>query len=227
MRYLVVGDIHGCHDQLAKYLKLFAKVDKVIFVGDYVDRGPSSITTMKMVLQVENGVTLIGNHEWKYYKAFNKGDLDFVPQDVDPKKKMEFWDVFMKLMYRHGGERQRFYKDENIFVSHAPSILWQQDPTKKKFKDILIYGEKKQERDAEGYRIIKLPEELYEGQLSYKPVIYGHIHRPQFKIRENEYCVDFDAGKGGPLAALLFEDDMVVSAFLDGKEVSLDEHLLP
>lgn len=227
MRYLVIGDIHGCFDQLCKYQSWFSKVDKVIFVGDYMDRGSNSIACMNLVANVENAVTLIGNHEWKYYLAFNKGDLDFIPKDVDPKKKMKFWDALLKIMYRHDGARQRYYRDENIIVSHAPSVLWQQIPDGKKFKDLLIYGKKKDERDADGYRIVTLPEELYNGEISYKPVVYGHIHRPQFKIRENEYCVDFDAGKGGPIAALLFEDDVVVSALLDGKEVSLDEHLFP
>lgn len=226
MKYLIIGDVHGCFEQLGCYVKYFDQVDKVISVGDLMDRGEDSLACMKLMSSVENAITLIGNHEWKYYTAFKKGNTDFIPRDVDPHKKMEFWDILLKLMYQYGQPRLRFYRDENLLVSHAPGALWQHDLSGTDMKNNMVYGVKKDERDEKGYKIVVTPFELFNGEVSIKPLVYGHIHMPCFKIRENEYCVDWDAGKGGPLAALLFENDVVVSAFLDGREVSIENSLL-
>lgn len=44
MRTLVIGDIHGCYDELLDLLRI-ARIgpgDGVVSVGDLVDRGPKS-----------------------------------------------------------------------------------------------------------------------------------------------------------------------------------------
>lgn len=224
MLYLVVGDIHGCVDQLREYYKLFSQVDKVIFVGDYVDRGYNSLLCLKLCMELENGITLIGNHEIKYYLRFLKGNVDYIPRDIDVSDKMKFWDTLLKLLYRYG-KPKKFYKDDNIFVSHSPSFLWQHEVEED--DRMLTHGLKLDQQNNDGYKIVALPETLYNGEVSTKPIIYGHIHCPYFLIRENEYCVDFDAGKDGPLSALLFENSVVKSAYLNGKEVNIDEYILP
>lgn len=63
----VIGDIHGMHTSLEEMLKNW-KPDsqQLIFVGDYVDRGPNSAETLNLVrqLQLEHGaICLRGNHE--------------------------------------------------------------------------------------------------------------------------------------------------------------------
>jgi len=219
MKYLIIGDIHGRIDLLEKYSRLFDSMDKVIFVGDYVDRGGHSLQVLKYVTKLENSITLIGNHEWKYYKSFCKGKLMFAPSDINPSYLMEFWDCLLKVMYRHGGKRLRYYKDENIFVSHAPAVLYQSDPTLKSLKETLLYGLKHDYRDENGHRVIVTLEEMFGGAISEKPVIYGHNHLKKFLVRENEYCVDFDAGRAGQLAGLIFENSMLQSAYIDGLEV--------
>ena len=74
LRAYVVGDIHGRADLL---LRLFAAIDAdladrgsmptlQIFLGDYIDRGPSSRHVIDMLLARGRGhrlVTLKGNHE--------------------------------------------------------------------------------------------------------------------------------------------------------------------
>jgi len=44
MKCYVVGDIHGCLDELARLLENLPleQSDRVVFLGDYVDRGPDS-----------------------------------------------------------------------------------------------------------------------------------------------------------------------------------------
>jgi serine/threonine protein phosphatase 1 len=62
----VVGDIHGC---LAPLERLLAKIaprpeDEVVFVGDYIDRGPQSREVVDRLLGLPyRCVFLLGNHE--------------------------------------------------------------------------------------------------------------------------------------------------------------------
>jgi len=63
-----VGDIHGCADELRMLInKLPLTPDAtVVFVGDYVDRGPSSRGVIDTVLELHQHcevVPLMGNHE--------------------------------------------------------------------------------------------------------------------------------------------------------------------
>ena len=68
-RLFAIGDIHGCPDELRAILKAIAPVrgDTIVFVGDYVDRGPSARDVVEMALDLEKGpaecVFLKGNHE--------------------------------------------------------------------------------------------------------------------------------------------------------------------
>jgi serine/threonine protein phosphatase 1 len=68
-RLFAIGDIHGCPDELSAILKAIAPAagDTVVFVGDYVDRGPSSREVIELALELERGdaecVFLKGNHE--------------------------------------------------------------------------------------------------------------------------------------------------------------------
>ncbi len=68
-RLFAIGDIHGCPDELSAILKSIAPAagDTVVFVGDYVDRGPSSREVIELALELERGdaecVFLKGNHE--------------------------------------------------------------------------------------------------------------------------------------------------------------------
>ncbi len=70
MRYFAIGDIHGCYDRL---LNLFSWLplkdeDIVVFLGDYIDRGPDSRSVVDFVIRLKNErkdrlICLMGNHE--------------------------------------------------------------------------------------------------------------------------------------------------------------------
>src|SRR5579863_1390187 len=68
-RLFAIGDIHGCIDELSTMMKAIAPAsgDTVVFVGDYVDRGPSASNVLDFMLELGNGeaeyVFLKGNHE--------------------------------------------------------------------------------------------------------------------------------------------------------------------
>jgi serine/threonine protein phosphatase 1 len=68
-RIFVVGDIHGCVDELDRLLDAITPggADTVCFLGDYVDRGPSPKGVIARVLRLRSEgpscVFLKGNHE--------------------------------------------------------------------------------------------------------------------------------------------------------------------
>ncbi len=80
--YDLIGDIHGQHGKLAGLLRALGyerqgdaldanwrhpEGRKVIFLGDYIDRGPAIRTTLHTVrAMVESGdaLAIMGNHEW-------------------------------------------------------------------------------------------------------------------------------------------------------------------
>jgi len=68
-RAFVIGDIHGCVDEVDRLLDALAPVagDTVVFLGDYIDRGPSSKAVIDRLLRLRHEgpdcVFLKGNHE--------------------------------------------------------------------------------------------------------------------------------------------------------------------
>ncbi len=68
MRTLAIGDIHGCYRSLAA-LELYARItpdDRLITLGDYVDRGPDTKSVIQWLIDRDSDGYLIplrGNHE--------------------------------------------------------------------------------------------------------------------------------------------------------------------
>ncbi|MEP0989424.1 metallophosphoesterase family protein [Roseobacter sp.] len=72
-----IGDVHGQLDDLLRVLALIesdgGKDARVVFVGDYVDRGPDSRGVLQLLIDAQtagrNWVTLKGNHD-RYLSRF-------------------------------------------------------------------------------------------------------------------------------------------------------------
>ena len=85
-RTIAIGDIHGDRDHLFVLLETLPKLessDTVVFLGDYVDRGPQSAEVIEAVrsLQAEaqyKVVALRGNHEDAWLRVLDSGWPDFV-----------------------------------------------------------------------------------------------------------------------------------------------------
>ncbi len=66
---LYVGDLHGSYNTLIKVIELANehKVDYIVFLGDYTDRGEQELETILNVLNLSNSndkvIVLRGNHE--------------------------------------------------------------------------------------------------------------------------------------------------------------------
>jgi len=65
-----IGDIHGCLgkvERLLECLRYDPATDRLIFLGDYIDRGPDSKGVLDLMCRLQRGnpanVFLMGNHE--------------------------------------------------------------------------------------------------------------------------------------------------------------------
>lgn len=75
MRTLAVGDIHGCSTAFNKLIEIIKlrPEDKLITLGDYVDKGPDSKQVLEQLLYLEQNYQLIplkGNHELMMLAAY-------------------------------------------------------------------------------------------------------------------------------------------------------------
>jgi len=69
MSTYVMSDIHGCFDAMNEMLKKigFSKEDKLIFAGDYIDRGKQSFEMLNWIAsEPENIIFLCGNHDIEF-----------------------------------------------------------------------------------------------------------------------------------------------------------------
>jgi serine/threonine protein phosphatase 1 len=81
MRYVAIGDVHGCKDRLER---LLVKLDvyanhNLVFLGDYVDVGPDAKGVIQLLIDlVQNRPftrVLAGNHELEMLAYIESGDF--------------------------------------------------------------------------------------------------------------------------------------------------------
>lgn len=98
-RSIIVGDTHGClaeFDTLLEKLSYDSTHDRLILLGDLIDRGPDSEGMVKRAREM-NLECVMGNHEYKFikwhkaqgsradvydkkihYEKFSKDDIDYI-----------------------------------------------------------------------------------------------------------------------------------------------------
>lgn len=89
-RLFAIGDIHGCLNELKALLaqiEFNCDIDQIIFVGDLVDRGPSSFATLEYLLDKPYFHIVAGNHEHLLYE-YLKGSNNLPPH------MLEFWQKY-------------------------------------------------------------------------------------------------------------------------------------
>lgn len=82
-KIFAVGDIHGCLaklENLMKRLPFNPENDLIVFLGDYINRGPETRKVMDFLLGIEkasdHAVFLLGNHEHSLLEYSKKPDPD-------------------------------------------------------------------------------------------------------------------------------------------------------
>ncbi len=203
MRTIVIGDVHGCYTQLMDLLDA-ASVgagDKVILLGDFVDRGPDSPACLEFV---RRNASIMGNHEYKHIR-FRKGILkqlsrsqigarqQWLDRGLDYNAAVDFMETLP------------FYLDlPEALLVHAG--LWCGLPLERQDPRVLVGG--MSQRHICGIN----PLTGYPYWCAYypkdaKPVLFGHLTiRGKVPRQENIFPLDTGCGSGGPLTALSLPD---------------------
>ena len=85
-KIFAIGDIHGCYDKLRRLLERIPydpRQDTLVFLGDYIDRGPHSKEVLTYLCQLKRQakkcIMLIGNHEYLMLEYHRTGDPALLP----------------------------------------------------------------------------------------------------------------------------------------------------
>lgn len=75
-RRWVVGDIHGClttFQHAVEHIMRLEKVDQLVLLGDYIDRGPDNRGVLDYIMHLQNTgfqvFPLLGNHEYNFLEV--------------------------------------------------------------------------------------------------------------------------------------------------------------
>jgi len=226
MRNIIIGDVHGCLNELKNLLENFRYKpgqDRLIFVGDLVDRGPYSAETIQFVRDLSERydvISVMGNHEEKYVRYRN---WQLKAQEIGKTIPMTFpdakKDIFNKLSetdHQWLKEKPHYYKDDGFLVVHGGVCkrrhLQIEDLNKKKYYRRL---RALRQIDVEGkMRSLDSPTEEsdrhwskdYDGRFG--KVIFGHDPCEEVRISPNAYGIDTGCCFGGKLTALIFCNGM-------------------
>ena len=133
MSTYVIGDIHGCFDQFTELLKRInykKDKDKLILLGDLVNRGPDSLSVINYCMADSSIITVLGNHDLYllYLLSIDKarGSLKEVVE-ADRNKQIFKWLLKMPLMLEIVDE----VTGNSFLIAHAgiPEI-WSPEKTK-------------------------------------------------------------------------------------------------
>lgn len=132
-RLFAIPDIHGRYDLLKALLhKLYTEysldlsVDKIIFLGDMIDRGPQSKEVIDAIWELtiehpDNVIALAGNHEWLAIDAHTKGER-WLWEVNGGDKALDSFGGMMPDEYIHWMAQLPLYRTEpGFFFSHAPA----------------------------------------------------------------------------------------------------------
>ena len=191
---IAIGDIHGCFDAM---MSLVEWVDphadhRLIFLGDYVNRGPDSekvIDWLATHSELRDLICLRGNHEIMWLESQVDAvrrrriddDISYGWDDLDDGS--EFWTQDANRFVR---DLRRYFETEKHIFVHAS-----------------VYGEMSMEDQPdymlfwEGFDSMTRPE-------SGKKVVCGHTSQKSGVPLENEFavCIDTNCCRGGWLTGL-------------------------
>lgn len=200
MRTFAIGDIHGCHTALTTLLREIhaRREDRIVFLGDYIDRGPDSRSVLDRLVSLDNWcspVFLRGNHESMILES--RGD----PLKANQWRSCGGFEALIS----YGGE----YRIE--WESTIPKLHWKflerTIPFYETERNIFVHGCLEPEIDMADQPEWVLYWETF-GQLkphkSGKKIICGHTPQRSGQINDVGFaaCIDTGAAVGGWLTCL-------------------------
>ncbi|MDD5681364.1 MAG: polynucleotide kinase-phosphatase, partial [Candidatus Omnitrophica bacterium] len=226
----IIGDIHGCFDELVALLdKLGYEVKfekdkkitvkhpngrKVIFLGDIVDRGPKIVETLRLTMSmVQSGIALCvpGNHDMKLVRKFRGKDAQVKHGLAETlmqlgQESAEFTEKvidFLDKLVSH-----YVFDDGKLVVAHAGMKEEMQGRGSGKVRDFALYGETTGEIDEFGLPVRYNWASEYRGNAI---VVYGHTPVPKPEWLNHTINIDTGCVFGGTLTALRYPEQELVS----------------
>ena len=226
----IIGDIHGCFDELAGLLeKLGYEIStqpdgdivveppqgrKAIFVGDYVDRGPKVAQVLRLIMGMHNtGAALCvpGNHDVKLVRALRSknvkpthGLAESLAQLAE--ESTEFKTHIAEFL--DGLVSHYVLDDGKLVVAHAGMKAELQGRASGRVREFAMYGETTGETDEFGLPIRLNWAEEYRGDAT---VVYGHTPVTQAQWVNRTINIDTGCVFGGKLTALRYPEKELVS----------------
>lgn len=220
-KMIAIGDIHGCCRTLEALLEKLEEYPdhKLIFVGDYIDRGPCSREVVDLLIELDKKrecVFLRGNHEQMLLDVKEHGEYEnhqiWIMNGGDKtlksyglsSSKLDFPEDHMEF-YRN---TKFFYSSDKYFFVHAgapPHQTLEASTSDKKFRHDFLWS-----RDH-----LNVPETPWE-----KKVIFGHTPRPEPIKHPNMIgidtgCVFASRGYGKLTAVILPEESFIQQKSLE------------
>lgn len=185
MRTLIIGDVHGCLRELDLLLSKAgyrAGHDRLIFVGDLINKGPSSLAVLERAYELKAEV-VIGNHEYALLYQFDKGAIPHFPKEIV--NWMRTWPTYIET--------------DDFIVVHGGVIpgLHPGDSEDKVLVQIRHWNE---ELQAHGNTSDPAWFDLYTGK---KLVVFGHWATEGLIWRDNAIGLDTGCVYGKKLSCLI------------------------
>jgi len=225
----VVGDVHGCYEELRKLLASLGYVvsldadgsfrvvhpqgRRVVFVGDLVDRGPDSPSVLRLVMSMaKDGIALCvaGNHDQKLSRALRGKDVK-VSHGLERSLEQLERDPVIKTAaaeFLDGLISHYVLDDGKLVVAHAGLKEEMQGRASGRVRDFALYGETTGETDEFGLPVRLDWAQNYRGRAL---VVYGHVAISEPRWLNNTINIDTGCAFGGRLSALRYPERELVS----------------
>lgn len=221
----VIGDVHGCFDELVMLLKKLGYEEnaeagmlhpdgrKPVFLGDLCDRGPKNVEVLRLVMKMVksgNALAVPGNHDVKLVKYLLGKNvqlthgLDKTVEELGKEDEAFRNDVkeFLDGLVSH-----YVLDDGKLVVSHAGLKEEYIGRGSMKVRDFCLYGEATGETDEYGLPVRLNWASDYRGKAT---VIYGHIPQLEVQAMNGTYCIDTGCVFGGKLTAYRYPERELV-----------------
>ncbi|NUQ27947.1 MAG: polynucleotide kinase-phosphatase [Acidobacteriaceae bacterium] len=225
----IVGDVHGCIDELLELLQqlgysVSAEAEsyvvtppegrKLVFVGDLVDRGPGTPRVLRLIhdmVQAGQAICVPGNHDIKLVKALRGRNVQ-ITHGLDTsleqlgKETPEFRQQMAEFI--DGLVSHYVFDDGNLVVAHAGLKESMQGRGSGTVREFALYGETTGETDEFGLPVRHNWAAEYRGKAL---VVYGHTPVPEPLWINNTANIDTGCVFGGSLSALRYPEREIVS----------------
>ena len=233
----IVGDVHGCLDELLELMAALgyqvvredassiARQDaafsvvppdgrKLVFVGDLVDRGPSTPDVLRLAMtMVDAGQAFCvpGNHDIKLVKALKGRDVQLTHGLAESLQQLEKEPAEFRaqaLKFLDDLVSHYVFDDGKLIVAHAGMKESMQGRGSAKVRDFALYGETTGETDDFGLPVRYNWSADYRGKAL---VVYGHTPVPEPLWLNGTVNIDTGCVFGGKLTALRYPEREIIS----------------